>query len=443
MRHPEPQTARRRVVVTGMGWITPLGDNLETVWRRLLNGDSAVCCTALFDAGTFPTTFSAEVKHFDLAHYLGPEARRHQDASRNALFALAAARMAWDHAGLDHAPDLDRTRVGIYLGGGEGPIDFDNFVAAAVAGWDRQGNGGAGALDARKWVDVARTRLTAIREFEQDPNMAAGHIACLFNVQGPTLNTLTACAASTQAIGEATCLIRRGDADVIVSGGTHSMIHPFGVTGFNRLTALSTRNDSCASASRPFDQTRDGFVLGEGAGMAILEEYEHARRRGARCFAEVTGYGSTADAFRITDIHEDGRGGIAAMRQALDDAGLKPTDIDYISAHGTGTEENDKIESLAIGKVFGDYARKVPISSIKSMMGHLIAAAGVVELITCVLAIRDGKVPPTTNYRTPDPNCPFDYVPNKARDAKVDTTLSKSFGFGGQNDTLIIQRMTK
>ena len=425
-----------------MGWITPLGDDINGVWQRLLAGESGIAPTTLFDASTFPTTFSAEVKSFDLAKYLGPqEAERHKDASRNTRFALAAAKMALQDAGLDGDNKLDPARVGIYLGGGEGPIDFDNFVAAAVAAWDRNATGGRGDLDARRWAEVAAQRLNAVREFEQDPNMAAGHMAVAFNVQGPTFNTLTACAASTQAIGEATNLIRRGDADVVISGGTHSMIHPFGVTGFNRLTALSTRNDTCITASRPFDRTRDGFVLGEGAGMLILEEYEHAVKRGARILVEVAGYGSTADAFRITDIHEDGRGGIAAMRQALADAGLQPADIDYISAHGTGTEENDKIESLAIRGVFGELAPKVPVSSIKSMMGHLIAAAGAVELITCILAIRDNILPPTMNYEHPDPNCPLDYVPNKARRAKVDAALSNSFGFGGQNDTLIVKRV--
>jgi len=432
---------RRRVVITGMGWITPLGDDIEVVWKRLLNGDSGVAPTTLFDASTFPTTFSAEVKKFDLAKYLGPDAKRHSTASRNSQFALAAAKIAWGDAGLEECTNLDPARVGIYLGGGEGPIDFDNFAAAAVQGWDAAANGGRGDLDAVKWAEVAVQRLDATREFEQDPNMAAGHIACQFNAQGPTFNTLTACAASTQAMGEATNLIRRGDADVIISGGTHSMIHPFGVTGFNRLTALSTRNDSCLTASRPFDRTRDGFVLGEGAGIVILEEYEHARRRGARILAEIAGFGSTADAFRVTDIHEDGRGGIAAMRLALEDAGVKPEAIDYISAHGTGTEENDKIESLAIQGVFKEFAIKVPVSSIKSMMGHLIAAAGAVELITCVLAIRDGVLPPTTNYANPDLNCPLDYVPNKARKATVDAALSNSFGFGGQNDTIVLTRI--
>jgi 3-oxoacyl-[acyl-carrier-protein] synthase II len=425
----------RRVVVTGMGWVTPLGHAIEPVWKKLLAGESGVGPTSIFNANTFPTMFSAEVRHFDLASVLGPDYELHKNASRNAAFALAAARMAWDHAGLPADNGLDKTMVGVYLGGGEGPMDFDNFVAAAVKGWNAEG----GDLNAREWAEVAYARLNDVCEFEQDPNMAAGHIATLFGAEGPNFNTLTACAASTQAMGEATMLIRRGDADVMISGGTHSMIHPFGVTGFNRLTALSTRNDTCLTASRPFDRTRDGFVLGEGAGILILEEREHAERRGATSHGEILGYGSTADAFRITDIHEDGRGAVAAMRLALDDAGLQPADIDYISAHGTGTEENDKIESLAIRKLFGEqYAQKVPVSSIKSMMGHLIAAAGAVELITCVLAIRDKRIPPTTNYREPDPNCDLDYVPNEARRCPVRRCMSNSFGFGGQNDTLII-----
>ena len=435
------QNERRRVVITGMGWITPLGDDIEMVWKRLLNGESGICSTELFNASTFPTTFSAQVKNFSLANYLGADAEKHRTGSRNTQFALAAAKIAWESAGLHQYSQLDPTRTGIYFGSGEGPIDFDNFVAAAVGGWDKAANNGRGDLDSVKWAEIAEKQLDAVREFEQDPNMAAGHIACQFNVQGPTFNTLTACAASTQAIGEATNMIRRGDADVVISGGAHSMIHPFGVTGFNRLTALSTRNDSCVSASRPFDRTRDGFVLGEGAGMLILEEYEHAKKRGATILCEVKGYGSTADAFRITDIHDSGRGGIAAMRLALEDAGLRPQDIQYISAHGTGTEENDKIESLAIGGVLGEYARQVPVSSVKSMFGHLIAAAGAVELITCVLAIRDGVLPPTMNYSEPDPNCPLDYVPNKARKAQVDAALSNSFGFGGQNDTLVVTRL--
>lgn len=431
----------RRVVITAMGCVTPLGHDVETLWKNLLAGKSGVGPTTLFDAQTFPTSFSAEVKDFRLEQVLGTDAARHAGASRNTCFALGAAMMAWNAARLDRYLGLDPTRVGVYLGGGEGPVDFSGSTTSALAAC-LQEDGTVEPVDPVKWSQTAMSALDATFELEQDPNLAGGHIAVQFNAQGPNLNTLTACAASTQAIGEATNLIRYGDADVMVSGGTHSMIHPLGVTGFNRLTALSTRNDSCMTASRPFDRTRDGFVLGEGAGVLILEELEHAQRRDADILAEIVGFGSTADAFRITDIHDQGRGAIAAMQGALNSAGLKPTDIDYISAHGTSTEENDKIETLAIRRCFGDHASKVAISSIKSMLGHLIAAAGAVELITCVLAIRDGIVPPTINYKTSDPNCELDYVPNEARKMKVRTALSNSFGFGGQNDSLIVRAVS-
>jgi 3-oxoacyl-[acyl-carrier-protein] synthase II len=425
----------RRVVVTGMGWITPLGQDIEEAWSAILDGRSGIAKTTNFDAQTFPTQFSGEVKGFDLRAFLGDrEYETHKEVSRQAGFALAAAKLAWGLSGLSEKKDLDRARVGVYLGGGEGPMDFDNFTASAVESWDYE----ADDLDTKRWADEAFHRLREIVELEQDPNMAAAHMAHLFGIEGPCFNTLTACAASTQAIGEALNLIRRGDADVMVSGGCHSMIHPFGATGFNRLTALSTRNDSITTASRPFDRTRDGFVLGEGAGMLILEELEHAKARGAKIFAEIRGFGSTADAFRITDIHEDGRGGIASMRMAIADAGLSPADIDYVSAHGTGTAENDKIETLAIKGVFGDRAKSVPISSVKSMLGHLIAAAGACELITCILAIRDQVLPPTMNYEYPDPLCDLDYIPNKKRSTDVSACFCNSFGFGGQNNTLVV-----
>ncbi len=427
----------RRVVITGMGWVTPLGNDIEAVWRDLLAGRSGVTPTRLFDAGTFPTQFAAQVPEFDLRSYLGDRYDAHESCSRNAGFALAAAELAWQAAGLEDGARVDPELVGVYLGGGEGPIDFDNFAAAALAGWDAEKS----ELDTVRWAAAAYERLDAIREFEQDPNCAAGHIAYRFNAQGPNLNTLTACAASTQALGEATRLIRRGDADIMISGGAHSMIHPLGVTGFNRLTALSTRNDDYATASRPFDATRDGFVLGEGAGILILEDYETAQQRGATMLAEIIGYGSTADAFRVTDMHEDGRGGVEAMAAALRDAGLEPKDVQYISAHGTGTEENDKIETKAIMSLFGAESQ-VKVSSVKSMLGHLIAGAGAVELITCVLALRDNVLPPTMHYRQPDRNCPLDYVPNEPR--KVDdlrVVLSNSFGFGGQNDSILIRKL--
>ncbi|HUS46932.1 MAG TPA: beta-ketoacyl-[acyl-carrier-protein] synthase family protein, partial [Phycisphaerae bacterium] len=251
-------------------------------------------------------------------------------------------------------------------------------------------------------------------------------------------NVLTACAASTQAIGEAALQVRRGDADVMLTGGAHSMIHPYGVTGFIRLTALSSRNDDIATASRPFDQTRDGFVLGEGSSILVIETREHARKRGAKVLAEIVGYGSSADAFRVTDQDPDGAGAAASMKMALADAGLAPADIDYISAHGTGTKQNDQVETLAVKSVFGERACKVPISSVKSMLGHLIAAAGATELITCILAIRDQVLPPTINLHHPDPDCDLDCVPNAPRKAVVRTCMSNSFGFGGQNNALIV-----
>src|SRR5262249_6088540 len=276
------------------------------------------------------------------------------------------------------------------------------------------------------------------RESEQELHTTAAHLAQQFELSGPNYNCLTACAASSQAIGEATELIRYGDADVMLSGGSHTMIHPFGLTGFNLLTALSTRNEAPARASRPFDLERDGFVLGEGAGMLVLEEFEHARRRRAPIYAEVTGYGSTCDAFRVTDSHPDGRGAIACIQGALKDSGLAGSDIGYINAHGTSTQVNDKVESLAVKQVFGDYAYRLPASSSKSMIGHLIAAAGAVELIISVMTLREGVLPPTINYENPDPECDLDYVPNVAREKKVQHVLSNSFGFGGQNISLIV-----
>jgi 3-oxoacyl-[acyl-carrier-protein] synthase II len=423
-----------RVVITGMGWITPMGHSLETVWPRLLKGESGISRTTLFDASTFPTSISAEVKDFRLAEHL-ESVELHSGAGRNTQFALAAARQAWDAAGLDR-DKLDLDRVGIYLGSGEGSLDFDAFTTANLSAWKQDES----AIDAVKWAQLATELMNVTRELEQEPNMPLSHLALLTGARGPAFNCLTACAASTQAIGEATEILRRGDADVMIGGGAHSMIHPFGVTGFNRLTALSTANEDPPKASRPFDNQRGGFVLGEGAGVVILETLEHAQKRGATILAEVLGYGSTADAFRITDQHPDGEGAVVAMREALADAKLEPKDVGYINAHGTGTRENDGNETNAIRQVFGDIAKQVPVSSIKSMMGHLIAAAGAVELICCVLALRDGMLPPTMNLENHDPECDLDYVPNKARPAKFDVAMSNSFGFGGQNDTIIVRK---
>jgi 3-oxoacyl-[acyl-carrier-protein] synthase II len=283
--------------------------------------------------------------------------------------------------------------------------------------------------------------LNPAQEIEQEPSMPAAHVASMFDLQGPNLNCLTACAASSQAVGEATELIRRGDADAMLAGGAHSMIHPFGLTGFSLLTALSTNNDNPQGASRPFDRLRDGFVLGEGSSVVILEELEHAKRRGAKIYGEVLGYGCSADAYRITDIHPEGRGAIACMSAAMKDARITAQQVGYVNAHGTSTSVNDRVETVACKSVFGELAPNIPVSSTKSMMGHLIAAAGVTEMIVCLLAIRDGVLPPTINLENPDPECDLDYIPNQAREAKLDIALNNSFGFGGQNVTLAVGRL--
>jgi 3-oxoacyl-[acyl-carrier-protein] synthase II len=426
----------RRVVVTGMGMVTPMGPDLEATWSALLAGRSGVGPIGLFDARTFPTRIAAEVKDFRLGDYLD-DPTRWVEHSRNTKFALAAAKMAMNDSGLDATrPERDRRRFGVYLGSGEGQQDFPRFVKLI----DQTARDGR--VDTAEFTRLGVQELHPIREAEQEPGTPSGHLASVFGARGPNANCLTACAASSQAIGEAFELIRRGRADVILSGGTHSMIHPFGVTGFILLTALSTRNEEPTRASRPFDRDRDGFILGEGAGMLVLEELEHARSRRARIYGELVGYGSTADAFRITDSHDQGRGAIACMKEALADAQLEAADIDYINAHGTSTAVNDSIETLAIKRTFGDRAYTVPISSTKSMMGHLIAAAGSVEAIVCLLTIRDGVVPPTINLDNSDPDCDLDYIPHVAREKKVDVALSNSFGFGGQNITLILRRFT-
>ncbi|MGQ9573768.1 MAG: beta-ketoacyl-ACP synthase II [Thermoguttaceae bacterium] len=423
---------RRRVVVTGIGWVTPLGADIETVWQRILAGESGVDYITLFDASNFPTKISAEVRNWDVSD-VGEDPAQWKYQGRHTHFAIGAAKKAVADSGLDLSR-IDPTRFGVYTGSGEGQQDFDRFTEMMVAALDGP------KLDLARFTKKGLEILNPIAELEQEPNMPAGHLASLFGAQGPNVNCLTACAASSQAIGEATEIIRRGEADIMLSGGTHTMIHPFGVTGFCLLTALSTRNDEPKKASRPFDRDRDGFVLGEGAGMVVLEALEHARARRARIYGEIVGYGSTADAFRITDTHPEGRGAISCIRMALRDAGLDR--VDYINAHGTSTLVNDKVETLAIKQVFGEEAYRIPVSSTKSMIGHLIAAAGATELIFCLLAIRDQVLPPTINYEHPDPDCDLDYVPNLAREARCETVLSNSFGFGGQNITLIARRFT-
>ncbi len=441
--------AAPRVVITGMGWVTPLGHDLQTVWDALIGGKTGIGKISRFDAGTFKTNFAAEVKGYDYARML-EDAEPHREAGLNTKFALGAGAQAMRQSGLDAFKGLNRRRFGVYLGSGEGTLDFENYAAAHLASWNSETR----AVDARAWAEAALQVMSPVREIEQEANMTLGHVAHAFGCRGPAVNCLTACAASTQAIGEAFEMLRRGDTDVMLAGGAHTMIHPLGVTGFIRLTALSSRRDDPTHAARPFDQTRDGFVMGEGAGMLVIETLEHARARGAQPLAEITGYGSSADSFRITDMHPDGKGPQAAMALALRQAGINPREpgpdgrapIHYICAHGTGTKENDKIETQAIKRLFGPLAPQIPVSSIKSMMGHLIAAAGVVELISCVQAIRTGWAPPTMNYQVPDANLDLDYVPNQSRriaDAEgrsmIRVCMSPNYGFGGQNDALVVR----
>jgi 3-oxoacyl-[acyl-carrier-protein] synthase II len=434
------QQVAERVVITGMGVVCPLGNDIETLWSAILAGKSGVAKTTIFDASTYPTTFDAEVKNYDFTKYL-KNPQLHAHSNRGSQFVIGATVQACEQAGIDvetpePADGIDRKRLGIYLGAGEGSVDSEPFFAAIVEGWDSEKN----EMDWMQWAKVAFAGMSPAHELEQGPNLPAAHIAMLTGARGPTRSCLTACAASTQAVGEGMMLIRRGDADVVIAGGAHSMIHALGTMGFNRLTAISTRNESPETASRPFSVSRDGFILGEGAAILILESLGSVKKRGVEILAEVIGYGSSSDAFRITDMHEEARGPIQAMEAALTDARISYKDVDYISTHGTSTVENDSIETMAIKAVFKEKAKNIPASSVKSMFGHLIGAAGAAELITCVLAIRDNIVPPTMNLNDPDPELDLDYVPNAPRKCRVDIAMNESFGFGGQNNVVIIRR---
>jgi len=407
-----------RVVITGMGAITPLGNDVETFWRNVVAGRSGVGPITLFDASAMKTRIAAEVKGFDPEAWFGRKEARRMD--RYAQFALAATQQALQDARLDPA-HVDRERVGVILG---------------------TGIGGIGALV--QGVETLMTRgpdrISPFMVPMMLADTAPGLIAIAYGFRGPNMAVVTACASGTNAIGEAMHLIRRGDADVVIAGGAEAAILPVAVAAFNVMGAISTRNEEPERASRPFDRTRDGFVMGEGAGILVLERLEHARARGARIYAEVVGYGTSADAYHITAPLENGEGAALAMRRALADAGLSPRDIDYINAHGTSTPLNDKSETQAIKAVFGEAAYDVPISSTKSMIGHLLGAAGAVEAIVCIRAITDGVIPPTINYEHPDPECDLDYVPNVARRRPVRTAMSNSFGFGGHNACVIFRR---
>ncbi len=387
-----------------------------------------------FDPGSFATRIAAELKGFSLSRDLGGNAIRWEGHSWNTKIALAVAAQALKQRGLFDGKEVDRTRFGVYLGSGEGQTDFPRFVDLVRRSTQDL------HVDTQRFTRQGGGLLDPLLESEQEPGTPAGHLAAAFGAMGPNLSCLTACSASAQAIGEAMELIRDGAADVMLAGDVHSMIHPFGLTGFILLTAMSTRNDAPNHASRPFDRVRDGFVMGQGGGMLVLESFEHARERGAVILGEVAGQASMADAFRLTDCPDQGRGAVASMRLALEDAGLNAADVDYINAHGTSTKVNDSVETLALKLALGDQAFRVPVSSTKSMTGHLIAAGGAVEAIARLLAIRDSVVPPTVNLDQPDDDCNLDYVPHAARDHAIDVAMSNSFGFGGQNTTLVLRR---
>ena len=429
-----------RVVITGMGIVCPMGHDVEVLWRGLLAGESGVAKNTIFDASTFPTTFDAEVKDYNLANHIGT-AELHKDCNRGSGFVLGATAQACRAAGIDIETDeptdgIDRERLGIYLGAGEGSVDNDVFFAAVVEAWDNETN----EMNWGKWAEVAFGGMDAMRELEQEPSMPAAHIALLTGARGPTRSCLTACAASTQATGEASMIIRRGDADVMIAGGTESATTILGIGGFCALKALTKQNDEPQKASKPFDLNRDGFVMAEGAGVAILESLDHAKKRGAPILAEIVGYGRTSDAYHITAPESSGAGAARAMEHAMKEAGLAPQDISYINAHGTSTKLNDLVETLAIKTVFKDHAKNVPVSSTKSMTGHLLGAAGGIEFAACVCAIQNNIVPPTINYETPDPDCDLDYVPNTAREVQVTTAMSNSLGFGGHNASIIVKK---
>lgn len=424
---------KRRVVITGMGAVTPLGLSVPETWEALKAGKSGIGPITVFEAEGFPAGIAGEVRGFSPEVFSAGDPEL-LEASRGTLFAVQAVREAMGQAGL--AGDADLERLGLCFGTGDSGNFFPGFCSAIKHAADRAD----GKMNFTGYLEGASKFLTATSELELQPYRTLAHLARVFSAGGPVSNPMTACAASSQAMGEAFEMIRRGDADAVISGGSHAMVYPLAVTGFSQLTALSRRNHEPERASRPFDKNRDGFVIAEGAGAVILESEEHARARGAAILGELCGYGSTADAYRMTDMDPEGKGACRAVEAAMRKAELSARDIDYINAHGTSTQVNDAIETLVIKKVLRENAPGVPVSSIKSMLGHMIAAAGAVELITCLLTLREGVIPPTINYQEPDPACDLDYVPNQARFQKVRAALSNSFGFGGQNICLAVRR---
>jgi 3-oxoacyl-[acyl-carrier-protein] synthase II len=409
---------RRRVVITGLGCVSPVGNNVPDAWQALLAGKSGAAPITAFDASAHKTKFAAEVKGFDAAALFGTRDARIMD--RFAQLATAATLEALEHSGLK-IDESNRDRVGILIGTGIG-----------------------GIITILEQYDVMKERGPERVSPFLIPMMisdsAAGNLAIRVGARGPNMSLATACASGTNSLGEAAEMIRRGAADVMIAGASEASISALAMAGMNVMTALSTRNDDPQRASRPFDMDRDGFLMGEGAGVLILESLEYAKARGARILCEFTGYGTTDDAHHISAPAENGAGAAISMKLALEDAGLSVNDISYINAHGTSTQLNDKSETAAIKTVFGEQAYQIPVSSTKSMTGHLLGASGALEAVICVMAIQDKILPPTINYETPDPVCDLDYVPNKPRKSTPEHVMSNSFGFGGHNATLVVSR---
>ncbi len=409
---------RKRVVITGLGCVSPLANRWPQTWQALVAGKSGIAPIASFDATGLKSRIAAEVKGFDAVALFGVKEARRMD--RFTQFALASALEAIEQSGLN-VTDENRDRIGVVIGTGIGGIHTmtEQYNILVGRGPDR----------------VSPFMVPMMLA-----DTAAGAVAIHLGIRGPNMAVVTACATGSNAIGEATEMIRRGAADVILSGSSEAAIIPIAVAGMGAMTALSTRNEEPERASRPFDLHRDGFVMGEGASVLVLESLEHAQGRGARILAEVTGYGTSNDAYHMSAPAEKGAGAALCMQLALDNAGLQPTDIEYINAHGTSTPLNDKSETAAIKIVFGEQAYRIPVSSTKSMVGHLMGASGSLEAAVCVQVLQDGSLPPTINYETPDPDCDLDYVPNRARKVVVRHVMSNSFGFGGHNATLVISR---
>lgn len=408
----------KRVVITGLGIISPVGTGLETFWSSLTAGVSGIMPVTRFDPALFKTKIAGEVTDFEPTRYIDKKEARRMD--RFTQYAVAATGMALEDASLDLEAE-DRDRIGVILGSGVGGIETLEEQARVLA---EKGPG----------------RVSPFFVPMMIANMGAGQIAISHCLRGPNITSVSACASSSNAIGDAFKMLQYGRTDVMITGGAEAAITPLAMAGFISMKAMSTRNEEPEKASRPFDLERDGFVIGEGAAILILETLEHALKRGARIYAELAGYGSTCDAYHMTAPDPEGHGAANSMKEALWDAGIEPSAVDYINAHATATPPGDKAETLAIKKIFGEHAYKVAISSTKSMTGHLLGASGGLEAMVCILAIENGVIPPTINYEQPDPDCDLDIVPNTARKAKVDVALSNSFGFGGHNATLVFKR---